>query len=120
MIVEEAPYQSRPARNALQVVSVKERSSSFVGTPKPLFAVQAESSRPGIIPMHVTDIHVDAAEQVLDKHDRVIELAEMMIRCSNETLQEHANDHEKGVRITIVGEDPVAESGGKVTLLWAL
>jgi hypothetical protein len=118
VIVEEAPYQSRPARNALQVVSVKERSSSFVGTPKPLFAVQAESSRPGIIPVHVTDIHVDAAEQVLDKHDRVIELAEMMIRCSNETLQEHANDHEKGVRITIVGEDPVAESGGKVTLLW--
>ena len=63
--------------------------------------------------MHVTDTHVDAAQQVLDKHDRVIELAEMMIRCSDETPQEHAND--QGVRITIVGEDPVAESGHKVT-----
>ena len=68
--------------------------------------------------MHVTDTHMDAADQVLDKHDRVIELAEMMIRCSDETPQEHANDREKGVRITIVGEDPVAESGHKVTLMW--
>ena len=108
-----------PARNTLQVVSVKERASSFVGTPRPLFAMQAENFRPGIIPVHVTDTHVDAAEQVLDKHDRVIKLAEMMIRCSDETPQEHANDHEKGVRITIVGEDPVAESGHKVTLMWA-
>ena len=118
VIVEDAAYQSRPAGNSLQVVSVKERSSSFVGTPRPLFAMQAENFRPGIIPVHVTDTHVDAAEQVLDKHDRVIELAEMMIRCSDETPQEHANDHEKGVRITIVGEDPVAESGHKVTLMW--
>ena len=45
-------------------------------------------------------------------------LAEMMIRCSDETPQEHANDDEKGVRITVVGEDPVAESGHKVTLMW--
>ena len=118
VIVEDAAYQSKAARNSLQVVSVKERFSSFVGTPRPLFAMQAENLRPGIIPVHVRDTHVDAAEQVLDKHDRVIELAEMMIRCSDETPQEHANDHEKGVRITIVGEDPVAESGHKVTLMW--
>ena len=72
------------------MVSVKERSSSFVGTPRPLFAMQAENLRPGIIPVHVRDTQVDAAEQVLDKHDRVIELAEMMIRCSDETPQEHA------------------------------
>ena len=45
-------------------------------------------------------------------------MAEMMIRCSDETPQEHANDDEKGVRITVVGEDPVAESGHKVTLMW--
>ena len=67
--------------------------------------------------MHVTDTHVDAAEQVLDKHDRVIKLAEMMIRCSDETPQEHANDHDKGVRITIVVEDPVAESGGPINCI---
>ena len=50
VIVEDAAYQSRPARNSLQVVSVKERSSSFVGTPRPLFAMQAENFRPGLYP----------------------------------------------------------------------
>ena len=43
---------------------------------------------------------MDAAEQVLD-HDRIFEPAEVIICCSDETPQEHANDHEKGVRFEI-------------------
>ena len=48
----------------------------------------------------------------------MIELAEMMIRCSDQKPQERTNDHEQGVRISIFGEYAASQDAGHVALQW--
>eukprot|EP00435_Cladocopium_sp_Y103_P034135 s4106_g8.t1 len=98
VIVEDAPYQNRPARNKLQMVSIKEQRADFAGTAKPLFAVRPEDCRPGLPAAFLREVAVDAAEQVTIGDGTAVDMVELLVRIKGDP-QQQSQPGEKGVRI---------------------
>ena len=98
-IVEEPAFQSRAARNRLQLVHVEERKSDFVGTSKPLFSLRSPNSRPGVPAILLREVQVDAAGQVLGQDGRELHFAEFLVQLRGEPMQD-GKDTDKGVRIS--------------------
>jgi hypothetical protein len=103
-IVEEPAFQSRAARNRLQLVHVEERKSDFVGTSKPLFSLRSPNSRPGVPAILLREVQVDAAGQVLGQDGRELHFAEFLVQLRGEPMQD-GKDTDKGVRISFRCED---------------
>ncbi len=78
ILSEEQAYQNRPARNRLELVSIKEQSKLFTGTAKALFALRPEACRSGIPYAFLKNMKADAAEQVFDVNGQSIEMLEAL------------------------------------------
>lgn len=121
IIVEEAAYQNRGARNRLEVVSVKEQSRSFTGRDKNLFSLQSDNShvRPGIPYVFSSQVSVDAAEQVMTEQGQQIEMAELIVQLKGNP-QSLTNDNEKGVRIIFKCVDLGDPNAVETSVVWVL
>ena len=121
VIVEEAAYQSRNARNRLEVVSIKEQSPNFTGKEKTLFALQSDHShvRPGVPSVFSSEISVDAAEQVMNPEGQQIEMAELIVQLKGNP-HNCANDNEKGIRIIFKCVDLGDPNQVETSVVWVL
>ena len=118
-IVEEPAFQSRAARNRLQLVHVEERKSDFVGTSKPLFSLRSPNSRPGVPAILLREVQVDAAGQVLGQDGRELHFAEFLVQLRGEPMQD-GKDTDKGVRISFHCEDIGDLRSTHSELFWVL
>lgn len=118
-IVEEPAFQSRAARNRLQLVHVEERKSDFVGTSKPLFSLRSPNSRPGVPAILLREVQVDAAGQVLGQDGRELHFAEFLVQLRGEPMQD-GKDTDKGVRISFGCEDIGDLRSTHSELFWVL
>ena len=118
-IVEEPAFQSRAARNRLQLVHVEERKSDFVGTNKPLFSLRSPNSRPGVPAILFREVQVDAAGQVLGRDGRELHFAEFLVQLRGEPMQD-GKDTDKGVRISFHCEDIGDLQSTHSELFWVL
>lgn len=119
VVTEESAYQSRAARNRLQLVSVREQVVTFPGTSKALFSLHNMSCRPGVPAIFLGDVKVDAAEQVLDASGRIVEFAEFLVQLRGDPSQD-GKDSEKGVRISFGCEDIGDTTNTGSELQWVL
>ena len=119
IISEEQAYQNRPARNRLELVSIKEQCKTFTGTAKALFALRPEACRPGIPYVFLKDMKADAAEQVFDINGQSIEMVEALVEVISAPTQA-TNEMEKGVRIYFQASDIGDPDGCEVQLMWVL
>ena len=97
-IVEESAYGSRPERNRLQMVSIVEQSPKFKGTKRGLFTLIPEHFRPGVPYVFAQELHVDAADQILDESNRPVDMVEMLVMVQGSPSQQGKNT-DQGARI---------------------
>ena len=121
IIVEEAAYQNRSARNRLEVVSIKEQSRSFTGREKTLFALQSDHTHvwPGIPYVFSSEVSVDAAEQVMNGQGQLIEMAELIVQLKGNP-ENCSNDNEKGIRIIFKCVDLGDPNVVATSVVWVL
>lgn len=121
IIVEEVAYGSRPERNRLQMVSILEQSWKFRGTKRALFTLTPEYFRPGLPYVFAQEVHVDAAEQVLDQSRRPLDMVEMVIMVQGTPTQE-GQPTEQGARLVFKCVDLADPQGNHQVLevMWVV
>ena len=121
IIVEEAAYQNRPARNRVQIVSMVLQSWQFKGTKNGLFALSSQNCRDGVPYVYARDLAVDAADQVVDEEQKTFEMVEMLLEIKSSPTQETKNS-EKGMRLifTCVDAGDPRPTHTEVTVMWVV
>ena len=119
-IREEEAYQNRPARNQLQVVRIRAQDESWSGTVKPLLRIPVSSGKFGIPAMFVKEVTVDAADQVKGPGNIFLDCVELLVQIGKKKPQNHQQEDEAGLRLTVEAQDRGDEHCPAFLLMWVV
>ena len=117
-IMEEEAWQSRAARNYLQVLQIRMLPQTWTGTAKPLLRFSASGGCSGIPAVRAEEVVVDAAEQITGPKDCLLDCVELLVQIGNKKPQNRQEADEAGLRVSVEASDLGSESRPKMTLSW--
>ena len=121
-IREDDAYGNRPARNSLQVVRIRKQDAAWTGTAKPWLRMPCAFQKcVGLPAVFVKEVRVDAADQVQLPGNIFVDTVELLVRIGQEKPQNHQQEDEAGLRLTVKAFDHGdKDSSLSILLMWVV